>query len=160
LTYGDGVASAFVNGMLSRQFTNLTGTLRTTTGPLKIGSRSDSVTAAFPSSRFNGRIDEASLYSRALTTGEVGALFNAGNAGKCVGLTCSTPPANLASWLRGEGDASDWTAGHPGSFATPKFAPGKVGQAFDFDGSNEVVIGDAANFNLSDFVGRRGGHDR
>lgn len=152
LTFGDGVAKAFVNGILSRQFTNLTGVLRTTSGPLKIGSRSDSVIATFPSSRFNGRIDEASLYSRALNASEVGALFNAGNSGKCVGLSCTTPPANLASWLRGEGDASDWTAAHPGRFATPKFAPGKVGQAFDFDGSNEVVLGDAPDFNRDTFT--------
>lgn len=152
LTYGDGVANAFVNGVLSRQFTNLTGTLRTTTGPLKIGSRSDSVVANFPSSRFNGRIDEASLYSRALNEGEVGALFNAGSTGKCVGLTCTAPPANLAAWLRGEGDASDWTFAHPGTFAAPKFALGKVGQAFEFDGSNEVVLGDAADFNRDTFT--------
>ena len=32
---------------------------------------------------FNGVIDEPSLYTRALTTGEVTALFNAGTAGKC-----------------------------------------------------------------------------
>jgi hypothetical protein len=68
------------------------------------------------------------------------------------GDRCANPPANLASWLRGEGDASDWTAAHPGSFATPKFAPGKVGHAFDFDGSNEVVLGDAAAFNQDTFT--------
>jgi len=40
---------------------------------------------------FNGEIDEASVYNRALTTNEVPALFNAGSAGKCQPCVRMTP---------------------------------------------------------------------
>src|SRR5437764_853281 len=36
-------------------------------------------------SPFKGVVDEASLYGRALTPGEIAAIFNAGSAGKCYG---------------------------------------------------------------------------
>jgi hypothetical protein len=50
---------------------------------------------------FDGIIDEASIYSRALTAGEVATLFNAGSSGKCTAGTGTAPlilaqPANLA----------------------------------------------------------------
>lgn len=152
ITYGDGTGNVFLNGTLARSFTGLTGTLRTTTGPLKIGSRSDSVIQAFPNGRFNGRIDEASLYSRALGAGEVAGLFQAGSAGKCVGITCTPPAANLAAWLRAEADAGDWTAAHPGTFANARYAAGKVGQAFEFNGTNEVALANAPGFNGDAFT--------
>ncbi|HWH72445.1 MAG TPA: LamG-like jellyroll fold domain-containing protein, partial [Candidatus Sulfotelmatobacter sp.] len=40
---------------------------------------------------FNGRVDEVSLYNRALSASEVAAIVNAGSAGKCAG----TPPQIL-----------------------------------------------------------------
>ena len=83
VAYENGVASVFLNGALGKRLTGLTGTLRTVAGPLKIGSRSDSVVQSVPGTRFNGRIDEFSLFNRALTDGEVTALFNAQEQGKC-----------------------------------------------------------------------------
>jgi hypothetical protein len=53
---------------------------------------------------------------------------------------CVPPPSDLTAWYRGEGDASDAQGGSTG---TPKngteFAPGKVGQAFSFDGVDDFV---------------------
>ena len=50
---------------------------------------------------FNGIIDEASLYSRALTAAEVAAIFNAGTSGKCTAGSGAAPlitvqPVSLA----------------------------------------------------------------
>lgn len=83
VSYENGVASMHLNGALGKRFTGLTGTLRTVAGPLKIGSRSDSVVQSVPGTRFNGRIDEVTLYNRALAEAEVTALFNAQEQGKC-----------------------------------------------------------------------------
>jgi hypothetical protein len=41
-----------------------------------------------------GAIDEAGLYSRALSSAEVEAIYNAGSAGKCVMAT----PARMSTW--------------------------------------------------------------
>ena len=55
-------------------------------------------------SNFNGRIDEPSLYDRALTAGEIQAIFVAGNAGKTDDTTApmaspdQSPVANGAGW--------------------------------------------------------------
>lgn len=49
-----------------------------TNGPMAIGGRGDDLAASFL-----GTLDEVSIYSRALSLGEVGALFTAGSAGKC-----------------------------------------------------------------------------
>lgn len=55
--------------------------------PLRVGSRSSSVSGLFP-----GCIDEVEVFSRELATNEVQGLFNAGSAGKCKSstLVCAT----------------------------------------------------------------------
>lgn len=83
LTYGNGATRIYLNGLEVRNFTGLGGALRQAKGPLKIGSRSDTVIQAFPTPRFNGRIDEVSLYSRALRADEVRSVFRADTYGKC-----------------------------------------------------------------------------
>jgi len=65
---------------------------------------------------------------------------------------CVTPSAALAAWYRGEGTAEDWLGNFPGTFAQARYGPGKIGQAFDFNGFNEVVIPDAAVFNRDAFT--------
>jgi hypothetical protein len=50
----------------------------TNTSPLRIGSRSSTVTGLF-----DGCIDEVELFDRELTPGEVSSIFNAGAEGKC-----------------------------------------------------------------------------
>lgn len=96
LSYGDGVARVYLNGTVVRTFSGLTGTLRTTPGALKIGSRSDPIVQVFPTSRFNGLIDEASLFSRALADAEVSQLFQAGVLGKCFSLPTDAEAPSLA----------------------------------------------------------------
>jgi hypothetical protein len=68
--------------------------------------------------------------------------------------TCVQPPSGLVSWWRGEGDATDTMDGNHGILANgATFAPGMVGQAFSFDGSDDgVLIGNPANLQLQDFT--------
>ena len=61
------------------------------------------------------------------------------------------PPADMVAWWRGEADASDLIGGHGGSFFSgttvigPSITPsGKVGKAFDFDGTVHVQVPDSA----------------
>jgi len=54
--------------------------------------------------------------------------------------TCISPPSDLVSWWRGEGNASDSKDGADGSlYGGATFAPGQVGQCFSFDGLNDAI---------------------
>lgn len=57
--------------------------------PLTIGCTMQ----ANPVSFFNGKIDEVSLYNRALGANEIAAIYNAGAAGKCDGASSGLAPA-------------------------------------------------------------------
>ncbi len=152
VTYGNGVAQTFVNGRLVRRFIALSGTLRSTTGPLVIGSRSEWVAGGNPGVRFNGRVDQVGLFASALSSADVAALHAAGPVPKCLDTGCLRPPAGLAAWFRGEGDVLDAMRGRIAQFVSPRYGPGKAGRAFEFDGSNEVVIPDAPEFNGDRFT--------
>lgn len=61
-------------------------------GPAAIGARGGDLAASFL-----GAIDEISIYNRALAVGEIQAIYNAGNSGKCVAPAAPsifTQPAN------------------------------------------------------------------
>ncbi len=54
--------------------------------------------------------------------------------------SCVPPPAGMVAWWRGEGDAQDALGTMHGTLVNgTTFAPGMVGQAFDFDGVNDIV---------------------
>ena len=54
-------------------------------------------------------------------------------------LACAAPPAQLVSWWRAEANASDSVGGANGTVTGGvTYAPGKVGQAFVFDGTGRV----------------------
>src|SRR5262249_51151918 len=71
----------YVNGKLDGT-AGASGTIATSTQPLRIGGDE---TGWF----FNGLVDEASLYDRALSASEIQAIYNADAAGKC---TTPAPP--------------------------------------------------------------------
>ena len=64
-------------------------------------------------------------------------------------IVASVPvPADIISWWRAEDNANDATTNNHGSLQNGStFANGKVGQAFSFGGSNNVIIGDAPDLN-------------
>ncbi len=105
---------------------------------------------------FNGLIDELDLYNRPLSAAEVAAIYNAGSTGKCTNLppVCVNPPSGLVSWWRSENDANDFTSGNNGTLINgATFSPGKVGQAFSFDGVDDyVIIASSANLTLTSAV--------
>ena len=56
-------------------------------------------------------------------------------------LVCTPPPANMASWYPGDGDASDISGNNNNGTLTngATFAAGMVAQAFDLDGTDDYV---------------------
>ena len=100
---------------------------------------------------FNGLIDEVEIIDRALSASEIRDIFNAGSAGKC--RECTPAPSGLVSWWPGDGSANDIVDLNDGTLQNgATFAPGKIGQAFSFDGTGAVVVADNANLNLQRFT--------
>jgi uncharacterized repeat protein (TIGR01451 family) len=95
-----GLASLFVNGTQVIQST--LGTFTPQTSPdLSIGYRPNTV--PFGPIAFVGRIDEVTLYSRALSAAELQTIYAAGVAGKCFSAppSISTQPTNQATLIGG-----------------------------------------------------------
>src|SRR5437764_15361124 len=54
--------------------------------------------------------------------------------------TCTSPPANMVSWWSADGNANGIQGSNNGTLQNgATFGPGKVGQAFSFDGVNDYV---------------------
>ena len=54
---------------------------------------------------------------------------------------CTTPPSGLVGWWRAEGDANDAIGGNNGVITgAVSFAAGEVGEAFQFNDTNEDII--------------------
>ena len=111
-----------------------TGSPQTNNQNVRIGKRN----AFSAGTEFKGLIDEVEIFNRALTAGEIAAIFNAGSAGKC--RTCAPPPTDLISWWPGDGNTNDIADNNPGTLVGGvTFASGQVGQAFSLDGINDFV---------------------
>jgi len=66
----------------------------------------------------------------------------------------ATANPGLRDWWRAEGNAVDAVGPNPGTLSNTSFAPGAVGQAFLFNGTNASVDfgSNAGNFGASDFT--------
>ena len=64
---------------------------------------------------------------------------------------CVAPPTNLVSWWRADGNFADFQGGNPGTESGGvAFTAGKVGQAFNLDGSNDIIsMGNPANLQMT-----------
>ena len=142
LTYDKaaGLATIYCNGLVVAQ-QNLGSFTPLTTYDVYFGRRPPGGADAYT---FEGSIDEASIFNRALTASEIQSIYNAGSAGKCEPVVvpppplCSPPSAGMVSWWRAENNGSDAATNNSGIPASGlSFAPGKVGQAFSFDGAND-----------------------
>jgi hypothetical protein len=88
---------------------------------------------------FNGLIDEADVYNRALTAAEIESIYAAGAAGKCA-TDCPPIVSGLTSWWQGEGNASDVLGANNGSLlGGTSFTPAVVGSGFTFDSNDDGV---------------------
>jgi CSLREA domain-containing protein len=86
-----------------------------------------------PAGYFDGLIDEVEVFNRELSQTEIRAIYNASFAGKC--RTCTTAPPNMVSWYSAENNANDIFGTNNGTmYGGVSFVPGKLGQAFSFDG--------------------------
>jgi hypothetical protein len=115
LTYDSSVDRIYVNGSLVATSSNHTETFN---NQMRLGF----TTGSPESSHFQGLVDEATLFGRALTIAEVQLLYLAGNAGKCQVLTPTptntpTPTAAVVSGTVTYGNA----LGLP---TAPRFVPG------------------------------------
>jgi hypothetical protein len=146
-TYDGTTMKFYVNGVLTNSAVSSLGPLNNSAGPMLIGSNGIGP--------YDGKLDEVSIYNRALTQDEITAIFNAGTAGKCK-PTATVAPSGQVSWFAGDGNALDSASPNNGTLQNGAgFAVGKVGQGFSFDGSNDFVsFGDPANlkFTNTDFT--------
>ncbi|NJD55299.1 MAG: DUF11 domain-containing protein, partial [Nitrospirae bacterium] len=88
---------------------------------------------------YAGSIDEVQIYNRVLDAAEIVAIYNAGSAGNCK-PQCAPLPSEMVSWWTGDTSANDIVGGYNGTLVNnAAYGPGKVGQAFSFDGTNQHV---------------------
>jgi hypothetical protein len=142
LTYdkATGEAVLYHNGAAASR-ANLGSFTPLTTGDFNFGNRPS---GPFSGILWQGGMDEISLYRQALSAAEIQAIHNAGAAGKCAPPpqppTNCPVPAGLVAWWPLEGNAEDLTGRHDGLIiGGPGFSSGKVGQALQFDGLNDLV---------------------
>jgi hypothetical protein len=93
-----GSLQIYLNGLLVASAPYSTNGIRTTSGPLTFGA-----VQGYSWSYLSGQIDEIALFNRALTPGEIAAMYQAGTDGLCF---TSTPapvfvqqPTNETVWL-------------------------------------------------------------
>ncbi len=97
-TYNGAVMKVYVNGVEVASRAQ-TGAIDPVTDPVVIGRN-----VANPSIAWHGLLDEIELFNRALSQGEIQAIVNAGNAGKCRTAQCPTivlSPATLPNGTAG-----------------------------------------------------------
>ncbi|HLM60049.1 MAG TPA: LamG domain-containing protein, partial [Pyrinomonadaceae bacterium] len=146
----DGTASRiYVNGQLEAT-TNGAITLDYNTLPVYLGTSGEAYDG-----KFNGVLDETSIYSRSLTATEIQSIYNAGSTGKCPPAQCVNAPTNQVSWYRGENNVGDSQGTNNGTNNGATFTTGKVGQAFTFDGNDYVetpIINLGSNYSLEFWI--------
>ncbi|MDE2011185.1 MAG: LamG domain-containing protein [Patescibacteria group bacterium] len=118
---------------------------------------------------FNGIIDDARVYNRTLSAGEIQQLYNIGsashiNAPPVLGQTTSCTSGlscGLVGWWTFDGKDTNWTSataattldksgnGNTGTLTNMNQStspvPGKIGQALQFNGSNQYISIGSAN---------------
>jgi len=148
-----GTVVIYLNGAVVLQ-ANIGSFTPETSFNLLFGARTTFGSASNPSDKFSGKMDEFSVYNRALTVLEIHAIYAADGAGKCAPPTpppgCTPPAFGLVSWWKAETNAMDSVDGNNGTAEGPLgFAAGQVGQAFFFGDTNaDIMIPASANLNV------------
>lgn len=122
-----GEASLYLDGQL--QVAASVGDLRLDTrDELFLGVRP--ATNAPPAQYF-GTLDEVTLFSRALTPGEILGIYKFGRAGK--------PEDAIVSLWPFDGNGDDAWTNNPAEVLGPVYVPGRFGQALEFRNTNDLA---------------------
>jgi hypothetical protein len=121
----------FVNGQEVASASWLPNPFANNTVPIFIGASSvDTGSHAF----FTGGMTDVRIYNRALTTNEVQAIYD-DESGQC-----TPPPSGLVGWWTGDGTTMDVMNINNGTLVGgTTYAPGEVGQAFQFSAVGDQV---------------------
>lgn len=135
MTYDGSTLRVYLNGNLDVT-APATGLIKTSTAPFQIGGHSRGPW------NLNGRVDELSLYHRALTPAEIRSIYNAGGAGKCpIQRPVNPLPSGLIGWWAGESNSVDSVHSNSATAVNGLgYAPGKIGTAFAFNGKNQLLL--------------------
>ena len=117
--------------------------------PLLIGADFENNSPTF---FLDGQADEVSIYGRALSQSEIFNLVKQGSFGKCPPAQCVQSPNNLVSWFAGEQNALDSRSNNHGTNNGATFNVGRVGQAFNFNGSSSVGVPDSSSLDMTSAV--------
>ncbi len=137
----------YLNGVLdTTDTTSIPASINNSSAPLWIGAQYDLTNSGL---YFPGSIDEVRIYNRALSQSEIADLYQQGGTGK---TTVNASQNNqltsglVGLWSFNGSDLSGTTAydrsgqGNNGTLTNgPSVYPGKVGQALNFDGTNDYV---------------------
>jgi hypothetical protein len=145
-TFDGSTMKIFINGVQVGSL-SASGSIDATTGDLVIGENIVNGT------NWAGKIDEPTVYNRALSVSEIQAIYNAGIAGKCK-PSATVAPSGLVGFWSGDGNADDFTGTSNGTLQNGAgFAVGKVGQTFSFDGVDDSVsVGNPASLQTQNFT--------
>jgi len=136
--------------------------------PTSISDNSNSVMIGSPvvtSTKPDAKLDEARIYNRALSVDEITELYNLGQTKINASQETKLTDGLVGNWTF-DGNHMDWgaanevldqgTGGNDGNLnvgsSSPTAAIGKVGQALDFDGSNDYIDTGSPNLGFSGFA--------
>ncbi|MFC1756390.1 LamG domain-containing protein [Patescibacteria group bacterium] len=158
-TFDSGHTEAYING-------EVVGT-RDCGVILTIPSYSNNWLIGSGPGKFDGLIDEARLYSRALSQAEIDELYNQGQAKINASQETKLTDGLVGNWTF-DGNHMDWgsasevldqgSGGNDGdvvSLSTSDAVIGKVGQALDFDGVDDKIVvshDNSLNIGTGDFT--------
>ena len=136
VTYDGQTFQLFVNGVLEGSYSQAT-TIPYSSSPWMIGSTQPSFFPAYPRT-WNGVIDEVQAYNVALSQSQIQAIYNAGTAGVCKGLTFSPTSIKFSRQTIGTTSPSK-TVTATNSFPLP-VAVKKVTTTGDFAQTNTCPV--------------------
>jgi hypothetical protein len=138
----------YLDGVEVGSRTRANGILASSVG-VSIGRETGGATPRY----FDGLIDDARVYNRALSGAELDAIHDNGTNGMCEPPpppACTSAPSDLISWWPGNNSAEDIVSGLDGALKNgATFGTGEVGAAFDLErsASQYVEIGSPAELN-------------
>jgi Leucine-rich repeat (LRR) protein len=124
---GPSLLQLYVNGQLEAQ-TSVSSPLDYGTLPLYFGTSGQS----YWDRKFNGTLDEISIYSRALASNEIAAIYSASTAGKCKGASITAQPQSQMLAVGATGVLSVTATGY-----------GVLGYQWRFNGTNIAGAGNS-----------------